>query len=246
MNLSGAVVLVTGASGGIGAACASELTARGARLIVSGRDAAPLAAVPGVAVPADLAEPGGAEKLAAEACEVFGRVDGVIHCAGVGWYGAFAGMPDERMDEVLAVNVRAPVALTRALLPAMVMRGCGHVAFLASIAGWTGVAREAVYAGAKAGVITFAESLRLELAGSGVGVSVVSPGAVRTDFYDRRGEPYDRRVPRPVPAQRIADIVVRGIERERASQIVPRWLAIAPIVRAVAPGAYRRLTRRFG
>jgi short-subunit dehydrogenase len=250
MELRGAVALVTGASGGIGAACASRLSRLGAEVVVSGRDLLRLAelsdTIEASAIAADLAVPGAAQRLADDAREVAGRVDVVVHCAGLGWYGSFNEMPEESVAALLAVNIQAPVTLTRALLPDMLTRGQGHIAFVASIAGWTGVAQEALYAGTKAAVITFAESLRTELSGTGVGVSVVSPGAVATDFFARRGEPYERRVPRPVSTARIADAVVKGIVRERASQIVPRWLGVAPAVRAVAPGAYRALTRRFG
>ena len=250
MKLSDAVVLVTGSSGGIGAACAGELAAHGAQVIVHGRDPDRLEAVAAglgaKAIRADLAEPGAPEQVACAAREVFGRVDAVLHCAGVGWYGDTAAMPTATIDELLEVNLRAPVRLTRALLPQMVARHHGHVAFLSSIAGWTGVANEALYAATKAAVVTFADSLRAELVGSGVGVSLVSPAAVRTEFFERRGTPYGRRIPRPVSTARIARVVVRGIEQERANQMVPRWLAVAPAVRAAAPPAFRVLSRRFG
>jgi short-subunit dehydrogenase len=144
------------------------------------------------------------------------------------------------------VNVRAPLQLSRALLPGMLARGRGHHAFVASIAGWTGVAQEAVYSATKSALLTYAEALRAELSSSGIGVSVVSPAAVRTDFWANRGTPYERRFPRQIAPERVARVLVRGIERERAHQMVPRWLVLAPTVRAVAPGAYRALQRRFG
>jgi short-subunit dehydrogenase len=250
VRLVDSVVLLTGSSSGIGAACAAALADRGARVIIHGRDADRLdvvaAGVGAKAIRADLAAAGAAEQLADAAVDVFGHVDAVVHCAGVGWYGRAAEMPGTTIDELLDVNVRTPLRLTRALLPAMVERRSGHVGFLASIAGWTGVADEAVYAATKAAVITYAESLRTELAGSGVGVSVVSPAVVRTDFFERRGAPYARRFPRPVRPERIATAVVRGIEHERAHQMIPRWLVLAPAARAVAPGAFRTLSRRFG
>lgn len=250
MRIAGAVVLVTGASGGVGAACARSLSARGAHLIVHGRDPDRLAAVAADlgagAIRADLTELGAAEQLAAAAGGVFGRVDAVVHCAGLGWYGPFSAMPTRVADELLEVNLRAPVRLTRALLGEMIARGNGHVAFLGSIAGWMSVPNEALYAATKAAVLTFAESLHGELAGTGVGISVVSPSAVRTEFFDRRGAPYGRRYPRPVTPERVADVVIRGMECERAHQMVPRWLTLAPVVRATVPPVYRRLRRRLG
>jgi short-subunit dehydrogenase len=250
MRSTDAVVLLTGASGGIGAACAEAFSARGAQVILHGRDPDRLSAVAAdlgaKSIRADLSEPGAAQRVAEAAIDVFGHVDAVVHCAGVGWYGRMAAMPASAVDDLLDVNVRAPAQLTRALLPGMVERGYGHVVFLASIAGWTGVANEAFYAATKSAVITFADGLRSELTGTGVGVSVVSPAVVRTEFFERRGALYERRFPRPVDPQRIAAAVVRGMEQDRPHQMIPRWLALAPAVRAVVPPAFRVLSRRFG
>ena len=250
MRLTDAVVLVVGASGGIGSECAGALGARGARVMVHGRDADRLDAVAAdvgaKAIALDLTEPDGPERLVAAAREVHGRIDAVVHCEGVGWLGPIGDMPGTAVDELIAVNLTAPVRITRAVLGEMSARGSGHITFLASIAGWTGVANEALYAATKAAVITFADSLRIELAGSGIGVSVVSPAAVRTEFFDRRGVPYERRVPRPVSPQRVAEAVIDAVEHDRAHRMMPSWLALAPAVRAVAPGAFRWLNQRFG
>jgi short-subunit dehydrogenase len=250
VRVDGAVVLVTGASGGIGAAVLADLTARGAVVLAAGRDAAATrrAAARTGAVPlvADLTAPGGPADLAARAVAVHGWVDAFVAAAGLGWRGTLQAMPGDRVDHLLALNLRAPIMLTRALLPGMLDRRHGRVTLLASIAGLTGVAQESVYAATKAGLIVFAESLRLEIAGSGVGVAVVSPGAVATGFFDRRGAPYARRFPRPVPPERVAAAVLQTLERDGADLVVPRWLAVAPRVRALAPRAYRSLARRFG
>ena len=140
----------------------------------------------------------------------------------------------------------AGIELTHALLPGMLTRGCGSVCFVGSVAGRTGVAGEAVYAAAKAGVDVFAESLRAELAGSGLHVGVVVPAVVRTGFFDIRGRPLDRRRPRPLAPDTVAAAVVRTIVDEKAEVWAPSWLRVAPAVRAVAPGAYRHLALRFG
>ncbi len=250
MNLADRVVLVTGSSRGIGGACAVAMARRGARVITHGRDPdridGSVASLGVKTLGADLQRSGAALKLAADARDVYGRVDAVVHCAGLGWYGNTAEMPEGKAEELLDVNLRAPILLCRALLPDMIDRGTGHLAFVGSIAGLTGVAHEAAYSATKAALLTFADSLRTELTGTGVKVSCVSPGAVRTQFFERRGTPYERRFPRPMEAERVAEAVVRGIERDRPSQIVPRWLAIAPAVRAAAPGLFRSLNARFG
>ena len=250
MNLSGAVVLLTGSSQGIGQACAAALSDVGARVVLHGRNPDVLGEVASglgaKVVAADLRDDGAPEQLAAAARDVYGRVDVVIHSAGVGWYGPCEDMNPTKIDELLEVNVRAPLRLTRALLPDMVERGTGHVSFIASIAGLTGVARESVYSATKAAVITFADSLRLELHGTGVGVSVVSPGAVRTKFFEHRGAPYGRSLPRPISPERVAAEVLRSVQRGTGDAVVPRWLALAPKARAVAPGMFRVLNQRFG
>ena len=117
---------------------------------------------------------------------------------------------------------------------------------MTSIAGRAGVAGEAVYSATKAGLDTFAESLRAETAQSGVGINVVVPGVVDTGFFETRGSPCARTRPRPMPADTVADAVVLAVERDRAEVWAPRWLRIAATVRALAPGAYRRLAVRFG
>jgi short-subunit dehydrogenase len=250
MRLAGAVVLVTGASGAIGSAAAQVLAGRGAQVVVHGRDRERLEAVAAEvgakAVAVDLTTAGAAEELVAAALDVHGRIDAVVHSAGVGWYGPAAAMPLTALDELIEVDLAVALRTTRLVLPAMLQRGTGHVAFLASIAGWTGVRHEAVYAATKAAVLTYADSLGLELAGSGVGVSVVSPAVVRSEFFDRRGEPYQRRFPRPVSPEQVAVAVADGIEHERAHRMIPAWLALAPAVRVGAPALFRRLSRRFG
>jgi short-subunit dehydrogenase len=249
MRLHGSVALVTGASSGIGRALVERLTAAGSVVLAAGRDRdrlADLAARTGATpLVADLSEPGAARELAERALARHGRVDVLVNNAGIGWAGAFAGMPAGAADAVLTVNLRAPVELTRALLPGMVHRG-GQLVFVGSIAGRVGVAGETVYAASKAGLDVFAESLRLELAGSGVHVCVVVPGVVDTAFFGRRGQPYARRRPRPLPPGRVADAVVEAVSRGRAEVYLPRWLRTPVVARAVLPGAYRRLARRFG
>jgi short-subunit dehydrogenase len=241
--------LVTGASSGIGRATAVALARRGFRVIVHGRDAEALArtarAVEGTAVTADLARPAEVERLAERVLEIAGgHLDVVVHNAGAGWSGAFPEMDPEATHRVLAVNLTAPIALTRLLLPAV--PGGGHLVFVTSIAGRLGVAGEAVYSAAKAGLDTFAESLRGELRGTGVRVGVVVPGVVDTPFFERRGMPYARQRPKPIPASEVAEAVMRCVETGAAEVYAPRWLRVPVAVRGLVPGVYRRLEARFG
>lgn len=245
------VALVTGASSGIGAVTATALARRGFRVVVHGRDERATAdvalAVDGVPVCADLARAGEAERVAERALEVGeGSVEVLVNNAGFGWHGDFGEMPLGTAEQLLAVNLAAPIALTRALLPAMRKRNAGRVVFVSSIAGRLGVGGEAVYAASKAGLDCFADSLRGELRETGVRVGVVVAGVIATPFFERRGTPYARRWPKPIPTDAAAEAVVRCVERGVAEVYVPRWLRVPVAVQGVAPGVYRWLEGRFG
>jgi short-subunit dehydrogenase len=121
-----------------------------------------------------------------------------------------------------------------------VLRGRGHIVVVGSIAGHVGVPFEAVYSASKFATVGWAEAIGVELRVHGVGVTVVSPGPIDTGFFAARGEPYRRRTPRPMPVERVAEAIVGGVERRRAELVLPRRLRVAMVVRAVAPGVYRR------
>jgi NADP-dependent 3-hydroxy acid dehydrogenase YdfG len=245
LDLSGAVVIVTGASSGIGAATTAELTAAGARVLAVGRDEAALrqlsdatSAEPAVA---DVADPEHGDRLVRRALDQWGRLDAVVANAGVGFAGDFAGMPVERLDELIAVNLRAPVRLVLAALPVLIDQRRGAIAVVSSIAGAVPVPGEAAYAMTKHALEAFADSLRGEVREHGVTVSTVRPGVVATAFFDRRGAAYDRRFPRPIPPERIATAVVDALRTGRPTTTVPRWLGVPALLRRHARPLYDRL-----
>ncbi len=249
--VTGGCALVTGASSGIGAAVARRLAAQGGwRLVLNGRDRARLEEVAhgtsAVVYPADLCGPGAERRLAEFALDRVGRVDLLVAGAGIGWAGPFSTMPQPAIDEVFDVNVLATVHLVRLLLPHMVRQGSGRVVIIGSLAGTVGVRDEAVYSAAKAALATFADAVRYELRGTGVGISHVVPGVVDTPFFDRRGVPYRRSRPKPVPASRVADAVWEAVSRGRDEVYVPGWTRVPGRVRGIAPALYRRLAARFG
>ncbi len=250
MQVRGAVALVTGGSSGIGAATARALAASGARVLVSGRDAGRLAGVArevgGVALAADLTAADGPAALAGAAREAAGQVDILVNNAGVGWAGPLTDITPQKVAELVAVNLTAPMQLTRLLMPGMVERGRGRVVFVSSIAGATGVRGEAVYSATKAGVGYFAESLAYELNSPGVGVSVVVPGVIDTPFFERRGRAYGRKRPGALPAQRVAGAIVTALERDRDVVYIPRWMRVPAWLHGAAPGTFRALAARFG
>jgi short-subunit dehydrogenase len=259
MDIEGSVCLVTGATSGIGWATALRLLHPevNAKVIALGRDAGALEGLKAavrqeelpqdhlVGVRADLSDPADIDLAVQEALSAFGRVDALVNNAAEGWAGPFADQEPESADYLVRVNLIAPIRLTRALLPRMLQRGQGAIVNVASIAGHVGAKHEAVYASTKAGLLGFSESLRYELRGSGVSVGVVSPGVVRTAFFERRGRPYERRFPRPISAARVAEAIVRAIRSGRPELFVPRWMAFPARLRGTLPGPYRFLQGRF-
>jgi short-subunit dehydrogenase len=241
MEIGGARCLVTGASSGIGQATALRLAAAGAEVLALGRNRAALELV-GRPIVCDLLD---REQIDA-AVAAAGAVDVLVNNAGIGWRGPLHELDPDLLERLVRVNLLAPVLLTRALLPGMLARGRGHIVNVGSIVGLVGAKREAGYASTKGGLVAFTESLGQELAGRPVRVSLVTPGAIATAFFERRGQPYGRRFPRALAADKVADAIVDAIANGRAEVYVPRWLALPPRIHSLLPGLYRALAARFG
>lgn len=184
---AGKLIVVTGASSGIGRALATKLSGEGASVALVGRDSGRLAA----AVQAggerarsykfDLADGAGIQALIDRIQADFGRpIDIAVHAAGAAAVGNVEDTPIQVMQEIVVTNLVAAMGLAHAVLPGMRARRTGLLVFLSSGVANYGVPGEAAYSASKAGVERLSESLRAELAGSGVGVCVVSPGPVET------------------------------------------------------------------
>jgi short-subunit dehydrogenase len=249
VQLGGQAALVTGATGGIGRAIARALHERGAHVLLSGRRqdaldelAAELGTQADVEV-ADLAERSGPTKLAAAA----GAVDVLVANAGLPASGRVEDFNHEQIDRALDVNLRAPIQLTRALLPGMLERGRGHVVFVSSLLGKTASPRSALYSATKFGLRGFAAGLREDVEASGIGVTVVFPG-----FVSDAGLYADTGVKLPTwvgtsTAEQVAAAVVRGIERERAEiDVAPLRLRVGTRLAELAPVTAARVQRRLG
>jgi short-subunit dehydrogenase len=212
------VALVTGASSGIGLATTRALIATGARVAIVGRSRDRLEAVarelgpePITPFPLDLRDRAGLAGLPRHVVDRFGRLDIIVHSAGVNHRGSASARTSEELAEILDANLVAPVLLTRAALP-FISAG-GAIVMVASLAGKVPVPDEATYSASKAGLRAFARALDHELRGRAIRVSSVCPGPVDTGFLgDVRAVP-DLVFSQPMStAERVADAVLRAID----------------------------------
>ena len=224
--LSNAVVIVTGASSGIGAATAKEFARHGAQVILAARRAEELAAqvstITGegnraIALPTDITDEAQVTRLVGQTIEQFGRVDVLVNNAGIGQLKPFYKQSTAYINRILDTNLRGAILATHAVLPGMLERQHGAIISVASVAGL--IAIDPLYSGTKFGVRGFSRSLHGQLARRGIGVSLVSPGFIATDM--NKGS----RMPMPGPeliARTIADLAVRP----RREVIVPRYYRV--------------------
>ena len=204
--LAGKVAIITGASRGIGRATALALGSRGVHLALTSRQhsqnrlaevAEALASAPitTLSVAADLAHDEDRVQLVQQVLDTFGRVDILVNNAGVAFGGALHEMPAEQLHQILTVNVHGTFRLTQLVLPHMLAQKSGHIVFMSSSTAGIAVPGISVYSATKAAIRVFSSCLRRELAGSGVRVSTVLPGMVRTDMvrdllneFEQKGE----------------------------------------------------------
>jgi NAD(P)-dependent dehydrogenase (short-subunit alcohol dehydrogenase family) len=197
------VVMVTGAGSGIGRAVAEQLLATGRTVVAVGRRAAPLASLappaspggPGgsdpaepdavLPVPLDITDPAAPAHLRELVRDRFGRLDGLVNCAGLARFAPLESADLGDLDRMLAVNLRAPVAMIQALLPELV-RGRGSVVNVTSVGGVLAMPGRSLYGASKAAINSLTRSLARELA-PGVRVNAVVPGPVDTPMYDDLG-----------------------------------------------------------
>ena len=190
-SLEGRTALVTGASRGIGAATAVALDRAGARVGLVARNAQALAEVAGplghepVVLPADLGDRDAPSTVARQALDALGSVDVLVNNAAIAARLPTVDIDADLVDELLAVNVRAPLLLIAALVPGMVERGGGSIVNLSSVSGVVGTPRRAAYAASKGALDAATRSLAMELGPSGIRVNSVAPGVVDTALWAR-------------------------------------------------------------
>ena len=247
MNLAGRSVLLTGATGGIGQAIARALAERGARLVLTGRRAdvlEPLAAeVSGRAVACDLSRAEEVTRL----LEDVGNADVLVANAALPASGVLTSFSVEEIDRALAVNLRAPIVLARALSMGMAARGHGHLVFVSSMSGKAATVGGSVYSATKFGLRGFSLGLREDLRDSGVGVSTVFPGFISdAGMFHESGAQLPGYVPTRTPED-VAAGVVRAIERNRSEvDVAPLSMRLGAAASGLIPELAGRIQRRLG
>lgn len=240
-------MLLTGATGGIGHAIARELKGAGAKLLLTGRRSEvlePLATeLDARAMAVDLNDRADVARLIAES----GDVEILIANAALPGSGRLESYSEDQMDRVLEVNLRAPVAITHALLPAMIERGRGHLVFISSLSGKAGSPRSSLYSASKFGLRGFASCLRADLRESGVGVSVLFPGFIRNaGLFANAKVTLPPGVGTRSPED-VARAVAKAIERNRGEvDVAPLSLRLGSAFAGLAPELSATVARWMG
>lgn len=245
-DLRDRVVLITGASSGIGRACAAAFHAAGAKVVLTARSAERLEQV-GEAlgeervliVPGDITDASHRATLIQIGRATFGRVDVLINNAGWASFGTVEKTPVEHIQAMLQLNFVAPIALIQAVLPEMRSRREGQIVNVASVVGHQPMPWMTVYSATKSALLALSTGLRLELRGTGVDVIAVAPSSTRTDFFQVAGT-IDARATRVAETQytpeRVAAAIVRACRRRK------REIILSAEGKAIS--LIRRITRR--
>lgn len=262
MQIKQARIVLTGASGGIGAALALALASRGARLGLVGRDVAKLnqlarrLADTGAEVECittDLGLVNSGTVVREQMQQRFGGVDILINNAGITDFTEFSEADPQRIAQVLQTNVLAPMLLSRALLPDMLTQGRGQIVNVGSIFGSIAFACFASYSASKFALRGFSEALRRELVGTGVGVTYIAPRAVRTPLNTAAVQRMAERVKMVMDEpEQVADQIVQAIEQDRKDvylgfpeSLFVRINALWPRLVDAALGKQNKIMREF-
>jgi short-subunit dehydrogenase len=259
-RFEGKTVVVTGASAGIGESCARKFAQEGARVVLAARGvealerlAAELGEASAHPLPTDLSDMDACKRLVEETKAKFGGIDVLVNNAGFNSRGPLTEVPVDDMLQILAVNLRAPLLLTRLVLPDMIARGSGSIVAVASLAGRYPLEDEATYSATKFGIRVFSFAVAEEVEGTGVHVSVVSPGPVETGFImDDLDQMPDIVFSQPMSTpDEIADLVLQSAadgQRERVKPAVSAKLAtlgyLLPAVRRVVKPVLEKKGRK--
>lgn len=251
MALQGKVVVITGASSGIGALTAQMLGKRGAIPILLARSEDKLketaAGIPGVfgLYACDVTDEDQVQRTFADIFSVYGRIDILLNNAGYGKFAAFTDMEPQEFDDMMDVNYMGTVRCTKAVVPHMLERGSGQIVNVASMAGKIGTARSVAYTATKHAVLGFTNALRQELRKQGIIVSAVNPGPIATEFF-RTADPsgsYEKSVARMMMTpEHVSKKIVKLIDRGKEEIDLPGFAAIGIRLYGLCPRLADKLT----
>lgn len=254
MHFQDQVVLVTGASSGIGRRLAIDLATKGATVIGCGRSTERLQqteetmrrANPSSAVIAcDVGKLSQVSEMVAKVIADCGRIDILINNAGIGMRQRFVETSVETIEAIMRTNYLGMVYCTHAALPSMIARGKGHIVNISSVAGKIGTPNMAGYCASKFAMNGFAESLYHELKPLGIHVSVLCPGPVRTDFNKLFAATAPKSPPwLVISPEFVSQAVIEAIERRRFEVVIPRSLALMCWFKRIAPNLFRSVSHR--
>jgi short-subunit dehydrogenase len=254
IDFQGQVVLITGASSGIGGRLAIDFASRGATVIGCGRGAERLQRTEEemrranrscAVIACDVGDRRQVGEMVAKVVADFGRIDVLINNAGIGMRKPFVETSVEMVEAIMRTNYFGTVYCTHAVLPSMVARGKGHIVNISSVAGKMGTPRMTGYCASKFAVNGFSESLYHELEPLGICVSVVCPGSVKTDFNKSFA---DRQPQSPsllgITPEAVSRAVITAIEQRTFEVVIPRSVAWICWFKRMTPNLFRSISHR--
>ncbi|MCR8645228.1 SDR family oxidoreductase [Paenibacillus sp. N1-5-1-14] len=254
MQIQNKVIVITGASSGIGAEMAVQIAAKGGIPVLIGRAehklnevAAGISGKHGVYV-MDVRDDAAAQETMKQIIVQYGRIDILINNAGFGVFTSFLESPIEEFEAMMDVNYMGIVRCTKAVLPQMIARGSGHVVNIASIAGKIGTAKSTGYSASKHAVLGLTNALRQELAGSGVKVTAINPGPIATPFFEK-ADPTGNYVKNisnyMLKPEKVAQVVLQAIEKEQDERNLPHMFALGAKFAQLFPRTFNRISVKF-
>ena len=211
-ELSDKVALITGASGGIGMSIVKKMKQCGAKLIISGtrqnvlNDLASELGNDVKTIITDLNNKDDVLNLAKEAEASFGHIDILINNAGITADNLFLRMKDDEWDQVINVNLSAPMRLTRQVIKGMLKRRYGRVIFISSVVGYSGNAGQSNYAASKSALVGFTKSIALEVASRGITCNLIAPGFISTPMTDKLSDDQKKNIVKNIPVNRLGKV----------------------------------------
>lgn len=257
-TISDKVIIVTGASSGIGRATAIALARERATLVLVSRrenllhslqDQVQRSGSTALVLPLDLRQKDQVAKMVQTAGDQFGRIDVLINNAAFGFYGSVESTTPDLVSEIFELNFEAPLLASQLVIPIMRAQGGGHIINISSVAGKRGLPLSGIYCATKFALQGISEALRVELEGSGINVSIICPGATETEFGQsiRHGDVSEkfRAIGHVQSADEVARCIVQCIKKPKA-EVYPytasRFLVLA---NAAAPSLVDKIMMRF-